>query len=278
MKKITSLRFTTGEFAELCGLNRRTLHYYDEIGIFHPSYVGDNGYRYYTIDQLDRLNLIVTLRDLGVSLEDIRKCLDGHDEEELNRLLEQQDREIDRTIRQLQQKQKLLRTTLDSNRAFQKHLNRGYQIQELPEERWEVIWDIDRDLAQSRGRQSGEITSVAGYLTDGPYTGMYLCRGRHLLFQKREDGSRIMPAGRYLCCYRSVPEAVQQLEKVEEEEKALRQHAEEEHLPLSDCAYVEYNDILAGGEDRGREEFVYIRAQIVEPAGEEVPPDRILFL
>ena len=51
-----------------------------------------------------------------------------------------------------------------------------------------------------------------------------------------------------------------------------------EHLPLSDCAYVKYNDILAGGEDRGREEFVYIRVQIVEPEGEEVPPDRILFL
>ena len=93
-----------------------------------------------------------------------------------------------------------------------------------------------------------------------------------------EKRNRPVSRCRHLCCCRSVPEAVQQLEKVEEEEKALRQHAEEEHLPLSDCAYVKYNDILAGGEDRGREEFVYIRAQIVEPEGEEVPPDRILFL
>lgn len=46
------LNFQTGEFAKLCGVNKRTLHYYDEQGIFSPDHVGENHYRYYSARQL----------------------------------------------------------------------------------------------------------------------------------------------------------------------------------------------------------------------------------
>lgn len=45
---IKSLLFTTGQFARLHHLNKRTLHYYDEIGLFSPAFKGENDYRYYT--------------------------------------------------------------------------------------------------------------------------------------------------------------------------------------------------------------------------------------
>lgn len=62
-------------FAALAGVNKKTLHYYDEIGLFRPAYVNEKGYRFYTPFQLDRLALIITLRDLGVPLQVIREYL-----------------------------------------------------------------------------------------------------------------------------------------------------------------------------------------------------------
>ena len=59
----------TAAFAQLAGVNKKTLHYYDEIGLFRPAYVNEKGYRFYSPLQLDRLALIVTLKDLGVPLK-----------------------------------------------------------------------------------------------------------------------------------------------------------------------------------------------------------------
>ena len=54
--------FTTGDFAKLHGVNKRTLHYYDEAGLFSPQHKGENGYRYYSFEQSMEFELIVTLR------------------------------------------------------------------------------------------------------------------------------------------------------------------------------------------------------------------------
>ena len=63
--------YTTGQFAKLNGINKRTLHYYDEIGLFSPEFKEQNGYRYYTCFQTVQLELIVTLRKMGLSIEEI---------------------------------------------------------------------------------------------------------------------------------------------------------------------------------------------------------------
>lgn len=63
--------YTTGQFAKLNGINKRTLHYYDEIGLFSPEFKEENGYRYYTCFQTVQLELIVTLRKIGLSIEEI---------------------------------------------------------------------------------------------------------------------------------------------------------------------------------------------------------------
>lgn len=55
----------------------KTLHHYDEIGLFEPMRVDPStGYRYYSFDQLPRLNRILALKDLGFSLEQIARVLD----------------------------------------------------------------------------------------------------------------------------------------------------------------------------------------------------------
>ena len=56
--------YSSGEFAKLTGVNKRTLHYYNEIGLFRPEIIGENGYHYYTCFQFTELELILTLRKI----------------------------------------------------------------------------------------------------------------------------------------------------------------------------------------------------------------------
>src|SRR5215831_8921915 len=65
-----------GDLAKRTGLSVRTLHYYDEIGLLQPRDVTSSGHRVYGAGELERLQRIKSLRQLGFSLDEIRACLD----------------------------------------------------------------------------------------------------------------------------------------------------------------------------------------------------------
>ncbi len=65
-----------GELAKRTGLTVRTLHHYDEMGLLKPSLYTEAGYRLYTRDGIARLQQVLSLRQLGFALEEIRDCLD----------------------------------------------------------------------------------------------------------------------------------------------------------------------------------------------------------
>jgi len=70
--------FSIGEFARLGGVSIRTLRHYDEIGLLRPTTVDpDTGYRGYAAAQLGQLNRIVALKDLGLTLGQVQRLLDG---------------------------------------------------------------------------------------------------------------------------------------------------------------------------------------------------------
>jgi DNA-binding transcriptional MerR regulator len=70
--------FSIGEFARLGGVSVRTLRHYDEIGLLRPATVDpDTGYRGYSAAQLGQLNRIMALKELGLSLTQARRLLDG---------------------------------------------------------------------------------------------------------------------------------------------------------------------------------------------------------
>lgn len=96
------ISFQTGEFAKLCGVNKRTLQYYDEEGIFAPSQVEENGYRRYSIRQLYPFMLLRMLRQMGISLGEIREYGKKRSPETLDGLLERQEQWIEEEIRRLQ--------------------------------------------------------------------------------------------------------------------------------------------------------------------------------
>ncbi|MBC7878842.1 MAG: MerR family transcriptional regulator [Anaerolineales bacterium] len=68
--------FKIGEFSRLSRVSVRMLRHYDQLGLLTPSQTDSfTGYRYYSADQLPRLNRILALRDLGFSLEQIAGML-----------------------------------------------------------------------------------------------------------------------------------------------------------------------------------------------------------
>lgn len=64
--------FRIGEFAQIAQVSGRQLRFYDQLGLLQPAHIDQQtGYRYYTIRQLPRLNSILALKELGLSLEQI---------------------------------------------------------------------------------------------------------------------------------------------------------------------------------------------------------------
>lgn len=93
--------YTTGQFAKLNGVNKRTLHYYDEIGLFCPEFKGENGYRYYTCFQTVQLELILILRKIGLSIEEIIRYQKKPSGASFAGLIEERKALIDKSIQEL---------------------------------------------------------------------------------------------------------------------------------------------------------------------------------
>lgn len=69
--------YKIGEFSVLSKTTIKTLRFYEKMGLLNPSKVDDNGYRYYEANKLLELNKIVSLRQLGFSIKEIKKIKNG---------------------------------------------------------------------------------------------------------------------------------------------------------------------------------------------------------
>jgi DNA-binding transcriptional MerR regulator len=68
--------FSSGDLARATGNTVRTIRFYEEEGLLTPAVISDGGHRRYTEDELERLRLITDLRELGLSLLEIRSILE----------------------------------------------------------------------------------------------------------------------------------------------------------------------------------------------------------
>ncbi len=71
--------YKTGEFAQRAGVSQRTIRYYDTIGLLKPSRILENGYRQYNDKDLIRLQKILSLRNLGFSIDEIFPIVQNDD-------------------------------------------------------------------------------------------------------------------------------------------------------------------------------------------------------
>ncbi|WP_212928230.1 MerR family transcriptional regulator, partial [Oceanobacillus oncorhynchi] len=100
---------TTGEFADLCEVKKQTLFHYDEIGLLEPEYKNENGYRYYTIQQAEAYSMIDMLKEIGMSLAEIKDFLQSKNTKKITDLLTEKEKLVDIKIRKMQRIQHLIK-------------------------------------------------------------------------------------------------------------------------------------------------------------------------
>ncbi|MGN7381910.1 HTH-type transcriptional activator tipA [Chlamydia abortus] len=113
--------YSIGEITKMANISRRTLHYYNEIGLLQPTKVESNQYRYYDDAALMKLQKILLLKSLGLTLEQIKAVFDktgqaNSENESWIESLEEQIQWIQREKDLLDWKQYLLKTTVHAIR------------------------------------------------------------------------------------------------------------------------------------------------------------------
>lgn len=94
-----------GEFSHICKVSTKTLRYYAEIGLIMLTVINpENGYRYYSIDQLETMLLINRLKSYHFSLEEIKEILHTNDlqDERLCIELIKKEKEMNKYIQEYQ--------------------------------------------------------------------------------------------------------------------------------------------------------------------------------
>ena len=122
------------DFAKFSRVTRDTLLHYDRIGLLSPASRGENNYRQYSGYQLAVVNVIRTLQQLGMTLEEIKKLKDRRTPELTNEVLGYQIEKIDKTIREWIRARKLLLTLRKTINSVKSINESKITIQFLPAE------------------------------------------------------------------------------------------------------------------------------------------------
>lgn len=123
--------YLIGLFSKINRVSAKTLRHYDEIGLLKPEYIDrESGYRYYSGAQLPRLHRILALKQLGLTLEEIRRVLEQP--EQVERLLTLKVREFEEQIEQQQSRLSEVKYWLDSLKG-EKKMEYTVRMKELPE-------------------------------------------------------------------------------------------------------------------------------------------------
>ncbi len=225
----------SGDFAKLAKVNKKTLMYYDEIGLFQPIHINEKGYRYYGFYQLDRLALIMVLKDLGMELKEISNYLQSKDTQYLKETLIKKREDIDKKIESLE-KSRLLLLNYQENLDIEKYENKSFEIKYYDEIKYDISgsWDPEK--------KGGFIIN---YITDGPYTGTIVHDEELILYHKTDEGKYSFPKGKYLVFYGTKTYLLtSKVIKAELEQFCLAHHFDTEGE-----LRIEYNDIILGNQN-----------------------------
>lgn len=250
--------FTIGQFAAMHGINKKTLMWYDEIGLLKPAFVRANGYRCYTYKQSGMLETILMLRALHMPLSDIADFMADRSAPALASLLTDKLAEVDEMIRYLEE----LRTVMEKRRAEMRQLCvidvDAIAVVEEPADQYHLTVETSPDLTLAQGAVQVTAAIQAHQLTacrDIRYGALLplaaIEAGRYddysallitLPLARRDGADRVQPAGRYLRAYCQGP-----WEGLAARYQAMCAYAAEHGLDLIGDAYESgINDAIAG--------------------------------
>lgn len=177
--------YTVKQLAKMAGVSVRTLHYYDEIGLLHPSTRSAAGYRRYGQPELLRLQQILFFKELNFPLDKIGRILDDPDFDQIEALqthrrwlLQQSERlavllqTIDKTILKLSENEMSLTDeelyegfTKDEIERYEKEVTEMYDPQMVQESK-RRIGKMSKAQWQSIKTDGDEITQLLASLAD----------------------------------------------------------------------------------------------------------------
>ncbi len=256
--KKESKKLTTAQFAKLHEVNRRTLHYYDEIGLFYPLTKADNGYRYYDISQSIDFEYIRMLKELNMSIEEIGTYRENPTPAGFLKIADAKEKELEKEI----QKLKNMKTILKKKKE-QIVFCEAMQEQEIRIEACKA----ERILVYPYDFSEGDISEIFYHMKDmwgieqirmgigsfisldhvyeknfSKYEGIYTTA----LNNKAVSNSFIKEKGKYLCGYQKGT-----WDKLPNMYQKMLAHAEKNNLKLTGYAYeVGLNDfVISKAED-----------------------------
>lgn len=204
--------FSISETAKIVGTTSETLRHYDRIGLVKPHKIDKwTKYRYYSEEEIVRLNLVKTLRCMDFPLDEIKKILKSDDFKEIVEFLEKAEQSANEKIEELiQAKRKIRRAKLfyESKQTSVTSEKEAYTrifpqrvillSQTLTTPTVGNLWNYLRHFYAQIGeakREEFAFEDLAGiYQTEGDSRLFAVCTR-----YSQTEGLKILPAGKYLC-------------------------------------------------------------------------------
>ncbi len=201
--------FKIGEISKLYGIGVDSIRYYEEIGIIKPQR-SESGYRYYSIHDIWRLNVIRDLRSIGFTMEQIREYLNHHTVSSSLSMLENEKEAIEKQMQHLQKLQKNVEHRLNNIHSalslppdeihFMKipprpchRLPEGYEQEEEMDFLIKQLLNLNQNRLYIIGsNQIGTIISLPSLLNKKTLS-------YQSVFLIDEEGTDCIPGGDYLC-------------------------------------------------------------------------------
>lgn len=129
-------KYTIGQMSELNNIPIKTLRYYDEIGLFTPHEVDpQTGYRYYSVEQFKRLDMITFLKSIGVPLKEIKKKVEHSTVSEFVEILTAYKQKNEQKVEELQRINTILEQKINDIGNSRSSITKHPVIQTFPERR-----------------------------------------------------------------------------------------------------------------------------------------------
>lgn len=144
--------FRIGEFSKIAQVSGRLLRYYDEISLLTPAHIDpESGYRYYSASQLPRLNRILALKDLDLSLDQIARLVDeAITAEEMRGMLLLKKAQVEQKLREEALRFRAIEVRLEQVETGDGLSDADVVVKSVPAQRFLAIREICATLNEGR--------------------------------------------------------------------------------------------------------------------------------
>jgi len=146
--------FRIGEFSKIAQVSGRLLRFYDEIGLLSPDFTdAQTGYRYYSAQQLPRLNRILVLKELGLSLEQIAQFLERDASiDEIRGMLTLRKAQIEQTLQEEATRLRMVESRLQQIDVHGQIQEPDVVLKSVPAQQFLSIREVLPDISAVQGR------------------------------------------------------------------------------------------------------------------------------